>query len=265
MLFETGPGNHWLVTPWARRAPRPRGGSFAIEVYRRLPNDTDFSILDGTTSPASTSPSSATATPTTPPATPPTGCRRRAMRDTGGTWSAILDALQQTGHHTQRTPREPTYFDVGGTSPSAMDRRSVDVVRRSPCVRASLAWLRVTRFLRTRRRGRPVAARFPGLDAGRRGGVVAAMVAATVAAAVGSRGVSPVVRESRPVLPDAGRCRRRGRLGDGPRSAAGSPPAPAVCGIRRLSGPTRCRCGSAGARRRRGSRRRPPISGPCRC
>ena len=45
MLFETGPGNAWLVSPWARRAPHPRGGSYAIEVYQRLPNDTDFSIL----------------------------------------------------------------------------------------------------------------------------------------------------------------------------------------------------------------------------
>ena len=33
------------MSPWARRAPHPRGGSYALEVYRRLPNDTDFSIL----------------------------------------------------------------------------------------------------------------------------------------------------------------------------------------------------------------------------
>ena len=45
MLFETGPGNSWIVRPWARAAPHPRGASFAIEIYHRLPNDTDFSIL----------------------------------------------------------------------------------------------------------------------------------------------------------------------------------------------------------------------------
>ena len=45
LLFETGPANPWLVKPWARSAPHPRGASFAIEIYRRLPNDTDFSIL----------------------------------------------------------------------------------------------------------------------------------------------------------------------------------------------------------------------------
>lgn len=45
LLFETGPGNGWIVKPWARSAPHPRGVSFAIEIYKRLPNDTDFSIF----------------------------------------------------------------------------------------------------------------------------------------------------------------------------------------------------------------------------
>ena len=45
VLFETGPRNGWLVKPWARFAPHPRGASYAFEIYRRLPNDTDFSIL----------------------------------------------------------------------------------------------------------------------------------------------------------------------------------------------------------------------------
>ena len=45
MLFETGPGNGWLIGPWARHAPRRAAHRSAIEIYRRLPNDTDFSIL----------------------------------------------------------------------------------------------------------------------------------------------------------------------------------------------------------------------------
>ncbi|HSL20795.1 MAG TPA: M20/M25/M40 family metallo-hydrolase [Vicinamibacterales bacterium] len=44
-LFETGPGNSWIVDAWARAAPEPRGGSLGTEIYRRLPNDTDFSIF----------------------------------------------------------------------------------------------------------------------------------------------------------------------------------------------------------------------------
>jgi len=45
LLFEAGRENGWIVKPWARSAPHPRGNSYAVEVYRRLPNDTDFSIL----------------------------------------------------------------------------------------------------------------------------------------------------------------------------------------------------------------------------
>jgi hypothetical protein len=52
VLFESGPlgagsgpGNAALVRAWARATPRPRGGSYAVEIYKRLPNDTDFTIL----------------------------------------------------------------------------------------------------------------------------------------------------------------------------------------------------------------------------
>jgi len=44
VLFETGPGNRALMTAWSA-APEPRGGSIAEEVYKRLPNDTDFTIF----------------------------------------------------------------------------------------------------------------------------------------------------------------------------------------------------------------------------
>jgi hypothetical protein len=48
VVFETGPGNGWLVRAFADAAPRPRGGSHGFEIYRRLPNDTDFSVLERT-------------------------------------------------------------------------------------------------------------------------------------------------------------------------------------------------------------------------
>lgn len=44
ILFESGPGNEPLIRAWAR-APRPRGSSFAVEIYKRLPNDTDFTVF----------------------------------------------------------------------------------------------------------------------------------------------------------------------------------------------------------------------------
>ncbi len=43
-MFETGPGNSALMALYARNVARPVTSSLAYEVYRILPNDTDFSI-----------------------------------------------------------------------------------------------------------------------------------------------------------------------------------------------------------------------------
>ena len=42
-MFETGPGNGAVVAEWASHVPAPAGSSLSYEVYKRLPNDTDFS------------------------------------------------------------------------------------------------------------------------------------------------------------------------------------------------------------------------------
>ncbi len=44
-LFETGGEDAWLIEAFARHAARPNASSFATEIYRRMPNDTDFSIF----------------------------------------------------------------------------------------------------------------------------------------------------------------------------------------------------------------------------
>jgi len=43
IMFETSAGNADVVGEYGRHAPHPVGTSFAVEVYRILPNDTDFS------------------------------------------------------------------------------------------------------------------------------------------------------------------------------------------------------------------------------
>lgn len=45
VMFETTAGNAALVDIFGRAAPHPVGTSFAVEVYRILPNDTDFSAF----------------------------------------------------------------------------------------------------------------------------------------------------------------------------------------------------------------------------
>ena len=45
IMFETSQGNAGLAGAFAAAAPHPVASSFAVEVYRALPNDTDFSVL----------------------------------------------------------------------------------------------------------------------------------------------------------------------------------------------------------------------------
>jgi len=44
MMFETGPGNARLMNLFAHAVARPSASSVSYEVYKLLPNDTDFSI-----------------------------------------------------------------------------------------------------------------------------------------------------------------------------------------------------------------------------
>ena len=114
LLFETGPGNPWLVKPWARSAPHPRGGSFAIEIYHRLPNDTDFSIFKRRDVPglnfAAVGDSYAyhTARDTAARLTD------HALRTTGENVVQTVIAMDGMDLRTRATG-EATYFDVGRT------------------------------------------------------------------------------------------------------------------------------------------------------
>jgi len=44
-LFETSPGNSWLISGFAKAAPHPYGNSLTNAVYGYMPNDTDFSVF----------------------------------------------------------------------------------------------------------------------------------------------------------------------------------------------------------------------------
>lgn len=146
MLFETGPANHWLVEPWARKAPHPRGGSFAVEIYKRLPNDTDFSILRRHEIPGlnfaiiGDSYAYHTARDT------PERLSPRSLRTTGENIVGIVDALQETDI-TRRTPRDATYFDIGGTSGVSYTAAFDWALTAIAVVLGAVGWLRVTRFV----------------------------------------------------------------------------------------------------------------------
>ena len=45
LMFETTPGNAKVIAEFARVVPSPRTNSLAYEIYKLLPNDTDFSVF----------------------------------------------------------------------------------------------------------------------------------------------------------------------------------------------------------------------------
>lgn len=144
MLFETGPGNSWLVRPWARRAPHPRGGSYSVEIYRRLPNDTDFSILKQQEIPglnfAAVGDSHAyhTARDT------PERLSPKTLRETGDNVVAITTALQARDI-TQRSTVEATYFDIGSTAALSYGTTVSWILAFGSMIVGVLAWVRVMR------------------------------------------------------------------------------------------------------------------------
>ena len=48
LLFEVSPGNGWVVGEFAKAVPGAFGSSLFYEIYRNLPNDTDFTAFRGT-------------------------------------------------------------------------------------------------------------------------------------------------------------------------------------------------------------------------
>jgi peptidase M28-like protein len=45
MMFETSSGNGWLISHFGQAASHPVANSLSYEIYKRLPNDTDFTIF----------------------------------------------------------------------------------------------------------------------------------------------------------------------------------------------------------------------------
>ena len=142
-LFETGPGNAWLTRPWARGTPHPRGGSYAIEIYRRLPNDTDFSILKQygapglNFAPVDDSYAYHTARDT------PERLSPRTIRELGENVIAIVHALD-TADITQRSALDATYFDIGGVTALSFGPAVLWAVAAAAVLLSVVAWIKTT-------------------------------------------------------------------------------------------------------------------------
>lgn len=146
LLFQTGPGNDWLVEPWARHAPRPRGSSFAVEIYNRLPNDTDFTIFARHQVPGLNFAAIGDSYTYHTARDTPEQLTTRALSDAGDNVVSIVSTLQHRDI-TLRTDRDATYFDIGGTVAVSYGRLGAWILSVLALALGTVAWVRVTRFL----------------------------------------------------------------------------------------------------------------------
>ncbi len=189
LLFETGPGWGAPLDAWARGAAAPEGASYSTEIYRRLPNDTDFTAFRTLGASglnfAPVDDSYAYHTDRDVPARVQAGTLAHGIVNAIST-VRTLDATDITA-----TPEVPTYFDLASLG---MMRGVVygpglsTAIALAAFLLAGIAWLLLTR------------------DVWRAGGVAGIVLTAlwsvlTVAAAFGSMVVAvSALRAARPEL-----------------------------------------------------------------
>jgi hypothetical protein len=117
-LFQSGPGNSWLAAAWAASAPFPAGSSLFTEIYRRLPNDTDFSVLKQSGMPGlDFAPTGNTFAYHTRLDTP-SHLASATIQQLGDNTVRLVDALEAVDI-LQRTSDDGTFFDVAGRTAAA--------------------------------------------------------------------------------------------------------------------------------------------------
>jgi hypothetical protein len=143
MLFQAGPANAWITAPWARHAPHPRGASFAVEIYKRLPNDTDFTILarqgiPGLNFAAIDDSYAYHTTRDTPERLSPA-----ALRTTGENIVATATALDAMDI-TARDRWDSVFFDIGGVTSLSYSAIAAWAIAIVSILLGIAAWLRAT-------------------------------------------------------------------------------------------------------------------------
>ncbi|WSN14695.1 M28 family peptidase [Micromonospora sp. NBC_01699] len=115
IMFETSPDNAGLVGVFGRAAPHPVGTSFAVEVYRLLPNDTDFTaFLDHGFTGLNSAYLDGGAIYHTPLDTPAT-VDRRSVQQHGDNALALAREFGSTDLADLRAGDDATYFPLPGT------------------------------------------------------------------------------------------------------------------------------------------------------
>lgn len=113
VLFQAGPENGWLLRAWAAAAPSPFGSSYFSEIYRRLPNDTDYTVLARAGVPGLNFAAIGDGYAYHAPGDGPDRVTRDLLAHMGSNVLATALALDSVDI-TRRTTEEPIFFDVAG-------------------------------------------------------------------------------------------------------------------------------------------------------
>lgn len=154
-LFESGPGHAWLTRAWAQAAPRPRGSSLHNEIYKRLPNDTDFTVLKETGIPGlNFAPFEESYVYHTARDTPER-LDRRTIWQTGANVVAIVEALDRRelgppapASATVVQAEDPVYFDVARRMALLYGAKTSRAIAILALVFGLAAWMRSVSALR---------------------------------------------------------------------------------------------------------------------
>lgn len=156
-LFESGPGNAWLTRAWAQAAPQPRGSSLHNEIYKRLPNDTDFTVLKQAGLPGLNFASFENSYGYHSERDTPDRLDRRTLLQTGANVVAIVEALdrRELGPRTTVSAEaaavrseDPVYFDVARRTALLYSTTTSRAIAIFALVFGLAAWLRSVSALR---------------------------------------------------------------------------------------------------------------------
>ncbi len=142
MLFESGPGHQTLVNTWARNASRPRGSSYATEIYKRLPNDTDFTILKAIGIPGLNFAAVGESFTYHTARDTPERLSMTTLQRLGDNVLEIADTFDRSDLADDGNG-DPVYFDVTGRFAIVHSRRAARVFATMILLLGLIAWLRV--------------------------------------------------------------------------------------------------------------------------
>jgi hypothetical protein len=142
LLFETGEGSGAAIRAWAGAAPFPSGASMMTEIYKRLPNDTDFTLFRRARIPGLNFAPVGNSYAYHTPLDNPSNLDPWTISQTGENTVAIVRALDAVDL-SARAPEVTTYFDVLGVKAFAYGTRGALMLLIAALLAGFCAWLTV--------------------------------------------------------------------------------------------------------------------------